>query len=199
MILTSRDKEILKFIECHHSVTIDQTAKIFYKDKKEAYQMARKRLKDLQNNNYIKRYRENQRCECIYYINKKLSPHNLKLMDVYAELVNAGAKIELFKKEFNISTDKNNYRIDALLEFEYDDYFYTFFVEVDYTHFSSIKRFEEIFKTGYMQHRYNKYGENIFPHVLIIRPILPTVQVKSSYFDVTYMNFSLEGFRDNIL
>lgn len=198
MILTDRDKDILRFIEYYKSSTIDQIAKIFYTNNKERYQMARKRLKLLYENKFIKRYRENNRSNCIYYINKRLSTDSLKLLDVYAELVNEGIEIKYFKREFIVSTRENNYRIDALIECNYNNKFYPLFVEVDYYHCSGLKRFEAIFKTGFMQSKYKEYGNDIFPTVVIIRPTLPIKQVKSDLFNITYLDFSLKDFKDKI-
>lgn len=194
MYLTKRDKEILRFIDQYKSITINQASKIFFGNCKQSYQQARKRLKLLSNNKYIQRYRKDMKSECIYFLQEKLSIHDLKILDVYAKLLNLGADIEYLKTKYTIPTPhgKKAYReADALIEFTYKKYFYPLLVEIDYTHFTSKKKLLDIYNSNHFQERYNQYDNNIFPTVLILRPVIPTNPVSFSMFDVYFAPFEL--------
>lgn len=187
MYLTARDKQILRFIEEYKSITINQAAKIFFNNCKQSYYQARKRLKQLSDNKYIKRYRADMKSECVYYLEKKLSAHDLKVLDVYAELINLGADIDYFKQEYTIPTKIKEYRADALIEFTYQEYFYPMLIEIDYTHFTSNKKLLDIYNSNYFQNKYKKYDDDIFPTVLILRPTLPPNPFNTNLFNIYYL------------
>ena len=52
-MLTERDRKILNFIENYKSISINQTANIFFNT---SYEGARRRLKQLEEMKYIKSY-----------------------------------------------------------------------------------------------------------------------------------------------
>lgn len=193
MFLTNRDKEILKFIEEYGSITINQCSQIFFTHCKQNYYQARKRLKLLSDNKYLKRYRKDMRSETIYYLHKKLSIHDLKVLDVYSYLVYSGASIKFFKQEYIIPVEDKNYRADALIEFVYKDYFYTILVEVDYTHYTSQKKLLDIYTSFHFQDKYKNLGENIFPKIIIIRPVVINQYESIDGIDVLYLDFSLKN------
>lgn len=191
MYLTNRDREIIKFVEEYGSITINQCSKIFFRVNKHAYYQARKRLKQLSNEGYLKRYRKDTKSEVIYYLDKKLSIHDLKVLDVYAELTALGAKIKDFKTEYTIPTGKKEYRADALIEFEHDGYFYPLMVEVDYTHFTGEKKLTDVYYSNYFQDKYKDLDNNIFPTILIVRPVLSTGNMLKVQYNVVYTDFNL--------
>ena len=190
-----RDKEILVWIEKHKSITINQCAKIFFKESndKNAYYQARKRLRLLYQNKYIKRFRNDMRHEAVYFLSKKLSYHDLKIFDIYAELTKLDADITNFKKEYSIKFKSKEYRVDALIEFNYNGYFYPLVVEIDYTHYTSKKKLLSIYNSQHFQKKYKEsLGENdIFPTILIVRPFLPTT-TNTLPFNVLYTNYTLQ-------
>ncbi|MCD3331444.1 hypothetical protein, partial [Clostridium botulinum] len=149
MYLTKRDKEILYWIDKWGSITINQCSKIFYSKNKEAYQQARKRLKKLSDNNFLRRYRKDMKSETIYYLDKKLTLHDLKVFDIYAELISIGATIKTFIPRYKINTPNSHkqYReLDALIEFIYKDYFCPLILEIDYTHFTTHQTLQDIYE-----------------------------------------------------
>lgn len=193
MILTNRDKEIIKFIEKYGSITITQCSKIFFKNCKENYYQARKRLKKLSDNKYLNRYRKDMRSETVYYLEKKLSIHDLKVLDIYSYLIYSGATIKLFNQEYVIPAGDKNYRADALIEFVYEDYFFTLLIEVDYTHYTSQKKLLDIYNSSYFQNKYKDLGENIFPKVVIIRPAVIMECKSTEQIDILYLDFDLKN------
>lgn len=193
MILTERDKNILRWVEEHKSITINQTSKIFFKHCKESYYQARKRLRLLSNNGYLKRYRADMKSECIYYLDKKLSIHDLKVLDVYAEFISYGAEIRYFKKEYIIDSGSKNYRLDALIEVLYNDYFYPIIIEVDYTHLTGSKKLQDIYNSNHFQVKYKNLDDNIFPYVVIIRPVVTADHEQVNNIDILHTDFSLKN------
>ena len=204
MYLTKRDREILLFIEKYKSITIKQCSKIFYTNNKYAYYQSRKRLKLLCDNKLLKRYREDMRSETIYYSDKKLSYHDTKVIDVYAELVSKGCTIKDFKQEYIIPINTDNgkdkeYRADGLIEFEYQGYFYPLLIEIDYTHFTGEKKLMDIYNSGYFQNKYKDMDTDIFPTVIIARPVCPCVDVSIYPFILIYVNMCIDIDINNII
>ena len=142
-MITKRDKEIIKFAETHGSITINQCALMFFRDNKAAYDQARKRLRIIYDLNLLKRYRKDPRSEAIYFIDKPLKIHDIKLMDVFAEL--SKYEVIMFEKECKIEIDKDtNYRVDAYAIIKIDGRFIPLMIEIDYTHFTNIKKIKQI-------------------------------------------------------
>lgn len=192
MMLTTRDKEILKYVEKYKSITITQCSKLFFRKNKESYYQARKRLGILYKNKHLKKYRYDYKSETIYYMNKKLSYHDLKVFDIYAELINIGATIKNFTTKYKIPTleGKKKYReADALLEVEYQGYFYPILLEIDMHHFTSKNKLMDIYNSNHFQEKYKNLGEDIFPTILILRPYIPTTLFTTNLFDYYVMEF----------
>ncbi|APF26982.1 replication-relaxation family protein [Clostridium sporogenes] len=192
MYLTNRDKEIFKFIEQYGSITINQCSKIFFSKCKQNYYQARKRLKLLSDNKYLKRYRKDMRSEAVYYLDKKLSAHDLKVLDIYAELLHLGAEIKYFEREYIIPTKNKEYRADGLVECTKDGYFYPILIEVDYTHFTSNKKLLDIYNSNYFQDKYKDLDTDIFPTVLILRPFLSN-NINNLPFNIIYSTMCINN------
>lgn len=187
MYLTKRDKNILKFIEEYKSLTIKQCSQLFFNNCKESYYQARKRLKLLADNHYLKRYRKDMRSETVYYMDKKLSCHDLKVIDVYACLKTIGVDIKTFEREYVINCGGKEYRADGFFEFICcDGYFHLLLVEIDDTHFTSLNKLLDIYNSNYFQDKYKNLDDNLFPNVIIIRPFIPTNISLSLPFNVYY-------------
>lgn len=195
MYLTARDKEIIKFVEEYKSITINQCSKIFFKKCKESYYQARKRLKLLSDNKYLQRYRKDMRSKTIYYLDKKLSFHDLKVLDIYAYLITIGAEIRTFKREYVITLDKKEYRADGFVECTKDGYFYPVIIEIDYTHFTSKKKLTDIYNSRHFQDMYKKLDTDVFPTVIIMRPVLVSMD-KELPFNLVCTDFSLSNLSD---
>ena len=105
----------------------------------------------------------------------------------------SGCKINTFQREYIVG----NYRIDALLELEYKDYFYTFIIEIDYTHFTSIKKLDDIYFSGIFQEKYKDMGDNIFPSVIIVRPY--TADLDSKLYNIYPLDFTLAALPGTLL
>jgi len=159
-IITKRDKQIIKFVEIHGCITINQCAKMFFRDNKEAYDQARKRLRTIYKGDHLKRYRKDIQSEVVYFIDKKLKIHDIKLMDVFAEL-NAFDVVKM-KKECTIEIDKyTKYRVDAFISMMALER-PLFFIEIDYTHFTSLKKIKELYY-------YYRIKHGVYPTFIIVK------------------------------
>jgi hypothetical protein len=151
-MITDRDKSIIKFVEEHGSITINQCAKIFFPGNKEAYDQSWKRLRIICWAGLLKRYRKDPKSEAVYYSDKKLKVHDLKLLDVYGEL--SIFDVSRFDNEYKLSTSAGtNYVVDAAVTIEQNDTQIPLMVEVDYTHYTSKEKIKDIIY--YLEHKHN--------------------------------------------
>lgn len=144
IMVTKRDKKILIWIEEYKSITINQCAKIFFTTNKYAYDQARKRLRYLNKERLIRRYRKDPKSEAVYYIDKKLKVHDLKIFDVVAEFVACGWKIIAFSKEEVITGNNKKYVVDALCVFSKGDMILPIFLEIDYSHMTGLEKINDV-------------------------------------------------------
>lgn len=143
--MTDRDSKIIKWIEENKSITIDQCSKLFYTVNTWGYDQARKRLRDLKSMGFIKRYRQDPKSEAVYFMDKKLNVHALKLMDVIVYLQDFS--IYNIIKEHKLEIDSStNYTIDCTASLNYKGKAFPVIVEVDYTHFTSIEKIKNMIR-----------------------------------------------------
>ncbi|MFA9398045.1 MAG: hypothetical protein ACERKV_07255 [Clostridiaceae bacterium] len=170
-MITERDKDILRWIEEHKSITINQCSKLFYTGNKFAYDQARKRLRYLNKENLIKRYRQDPKSETIYFTEKRLKIHGLKLMDVIAALKEFN--VYDIKKERKIGINSStSYIVDSTCVLKYSNALIPVIVEIDYTHYTNSDKIENLIT--YVE-RKNKIG-CIF---IIVKPTTETITVEN--------------------
>lgn len=142
-MITDRDREIINFIYDIGFITIEQCGKIFYSDSKVSYDLARRRLKKIaEGSDYIKRFTNGETKQVIYIPKesrlKKLSKHDILVVDYLAELKSLGANIE----RIEIEKDFNGVIPDALISFIFNGYRYYQILEVELRHdYVDINRF----------------------------------------------------------
>lgn len=190
-MLMQRDKDILRYLEDYKAISIRQATKIFFKG---IYGGARRRLADLEKMKLLKSYENVLTNEKIYYIEEKLSAHDLYIMDFYAELVSNGAVIRQFKKQPRYLNDM--IRGDGFFEFVYDNNLYFLILEVDLTHFTSnskMQLYEKLYKDRDLQ----KECRDMFPSIVIMKEH-EDIKYLSNNFEVIYMNFQLDNFISKI-
>lgn len=194
IILKDRDKEVMKFVQRHEGITIQQCAKIFYKNSKFPYDSARLRLKKLYNHKYLKRYEFSKNGFWVYCINKsrRLSLHKIHLLNFYAEMVGQGCKILKFDTEIEFMNGK--IRPDGVIMYEFNGEIFPLLIEIDLTNNTSIKRYEELYKTGELQ---KLYGDNIFPLICIVG--YDGDRKSNSFLNVSYLNFDLTDLNKKVL
>lgn len=189
-MLMQRDKDVLRFLEDNKAISIRQATKIFFKN----YGSARRRLADLEKMDLLKSYENIITNEKIYYVENKISAHDLLILDFYAELVNQGATIKEFKKQPRYLKDM--IRADGFFEFIYKNNLYYIILEVDLTHYtnnSKMQLYEKLFKDGDLQ----KECRGVFPSIVIMKE-KDDLHYMSNNFEVIYMNFQLDNFTSKI-
>lgn len=169
-MITERDKKILKWIESFNSITIDQCSKLFFSTSKMSYDLARKRLRYLNREGAIKRYRKDPKSETVYFMDKRLKVHDLKILDVIVALQQFNKTEIKIIIQNKIQINKfTSYVIDATVVL---DNKYPILIEVDYTHYTNDKKIINII--NYLEDKHNK--KYIF---LIIRPTIDEIEISN--------------------
>lgn len=178
-MLTKRDREILTFIEDYKSITLSQAQYIFFNGN---YECARRRLKQLENMNFIKSLPNALLNSKTYFNAKLLKDHDLLTIEFIAAIKKIGANIIEFKTQPTYLDKK--IRPDAKIVFEYNDNVYFILLEVDLHHYTSnskMKRYEELYKTGELQEECC----GTFPIIVISRPT-KGIRYNSNNFNTIY-------------
>ncbi len=151
-MITKRDKEIVKYVEKNGSITSKICSKQFFRGNKEAYDQARKRLRVIHEEGLLKRYRKDPRSEAVYYIDKKLKIHDLKLLDVISDLNELD--IVMFDKEKQIETDEyTKYIVDGAVVIEKNNIRLPLLIEIDYTHYTNLEKIRDII--NYLENKHS--------------------------------------------
>lgn len=192
-MLMRRDKDLLIYLEKYHCITIMQASRIFFKECKFSYDVARKRLKKLEDMEVLKSYKNKLTDEKVYYTEKMISAHDLYIMDFYSELVANNCKNITFIKEPRYLNDM--IRPDAFFQFEFNSHLYFILLEVDLTHSSmgKMQTYERLFRSNELQQQ----CYNTFP--LLVITGVNTLKYESDNFDIIYSDFQLSNFTHNIL
>lgn len=177
--LTDTDQKVLKFVEQFGSITISQAQKMYYNTQKYGYDIARRRMRKLVENNKLKVSRDTAGNENVYYMDKKLTYHDLLVLDYYAELIHNGARIVYFKQK---QPWMNNKCIsDAYCCYVIGNKVLFNIVEVVRTHGVDKDKYLELFKSGEPQ-KFNSLiyeklgGQPIteFPRLVVIDNVTHT-------------------------
>lgn len=190
-MLMQRDKNILRYLEDYHAITISQCGQIFFNHSRHHYDLARKRLKKIEDMGLIRYYTNHVTNEKVYYLERKLPPHDIYLMNVYAALRHSRADIIEFVKECRFLEGK--VRADAFFRFSYGGYERIMITEVDLTHSTDLSKYEALYEAKELQ---RKYGT--FPLVVIIGDYCNRKH-KSENFDIVYLDYKLTGFAEKVL
>ena len=164
-MITDRDREIINFIYDIGFITIEQAGKIFYSDSKVSYDLARRRLKKIAtSSDYIKRFTNGETRQVIYVPKesklKKLSKHDILVIDYLAELKSLGADIE----RIEVEKDFGGVIPDAMISFIFGGYRYYQLLEVELRHgYVDVNRFILIID------KILRETNNVLPSIIIIQ------------------------------
>ncbi len=164
-MITNRDREIINFIYDFGFITIEQCSKIFFSESVSAYDLARRRLKKIaENNNYIKSKLNSETKQLIYIPKqsaiKGVSKHDLLVIDYLAKLNSMGADIE------NCFIEKNYDGVipDALLIFKLGGYRFYQLIEAQLRHdIVNINRYVRVMDKILLD------TNNVIPKIVIIQ------------------------------
>lgn len=160
MILQERDKKILEFVEKFKVVTTSHIEKEFFAGNKQSARIARRRLKKLYDNKFLKRERNNINAEYIYYFRKPIQiRHQLLVIDFYQAIKKYGKIIE-----FTPEKTMEDIRPDAVCKIARDNHLHLFCVEIELSNntFNQTK-----YEQFYASREYKKWFQ-VFPKVIII-------------------------------
>lgn len=144
-MITDRDREVINFIEQIGYASITHIHKMFFAEAVYGYDIARKRLNKIVGEGYIRKIRNTETNENIYIPQesklKKVSIHNMKVIDYLCELSCLGCNIEQIEIEPIFGTVKP----DALISFNFNGYRYWQLLEIQIRHdMVDTKRFNNV-------------------------------------------------------
>ena len=164
-MITDRDRDIINFIYDIGFITIEQTGKLFFTDSKVPYDLARNRLKKLVKQDlYIKAIRNTETKQLLYVPKesklKRVSKHDLLVLDYLAELKCLGCEVETVEVE----KDFGGIIPDAYVRFVFNGYRYHQLLEIELRHdYVDINRFNKV-KDTILQ-----ATNNILPTIVIVQ------------------------------
>lgn len=168
-MITSRDKDIIDFIEKIGFASIKNISNMFFTHNRYGYDSARKRLKKLyESNGYIRCFQNSDTNELIYVPVdsklKKISLHNLKVLDYLCNLKVLGCDI----KEVELEPIFDSIKPDAYICFEFNNFLYHQLLEVQLRHdFVDIKRFNKQEVIDAICRKTN--NTHILPRIIIVQ------------------------------
>ena len=164
-MITDRDRDIINFIYDIGFLTIEQAGKLFFTDSKVPYDLARNRLKKLVKQDlYIKAIRNTETKQLLYVPKesklKRVSKHDLLVLDYLAELKCLGCEVETVEVE----KDFGGIIPDAYVRFVFNGYRYHQLLEIELRHdYVDINRFNKV-KDKIIQET-----NNILPTIVIVQ------------------------------
>lgn len=175
-MLTDKDYEILEFVKQYGGITINQCKSLFY-NTKYGYDTAKRRLRALHQEGYLKADRDFLSNKIIYYNYKKLSSHSILLLDFYSRLIGEGAEVVLFKREFKTP----GARADGFVIFKYKNTAKMLLVEVDINNRTKIDKYKRCYEEGYFQKQFGA-----FPVVMIVEKKKKEKEKKEGNKEIKY-------------
>lgn len=180
-MLTSRDKEVLTWIEKYKSITVSQCTYLFFNG---CYESCRRRLKQLESFNFLKSNPSVLLKSKIYFQEKLISEHNLFVYEFLKVVKMNGGEIIDFKIQPQYMD--RQIKPDAFIIFSYNGNVFFILLEVDLTHYTSnlkMQKYEELYKSGELQ----KDCCNTFPIVVLARPT-QGIRYNSYNFNCVYLD-----------
>lgn len=192
-MLSKTDKQLMIYLEKYHAVTIKQARRHFYKSEY-GYDVAKKRLRQLEERGLLQSYINTVTNEKVYFTDRKVSAHDLYILDFYSKLAEHDCKNVEFVKEPRYL--KGLIKPDAFITFEYNESLYFILLEVDLTHtsMSKFQLYEKLYRDRILQEQC--FGE--FP-LIIVMGFDGCLKYESENFEVVYSDFELSNFQRKVL
>lgn len=199
IVITDRDKQIILHLEKYKYATIEQIEKIFFKQQKHSYSIARRRMQEIKKAGYIKSNRDIETNKVVYVYNDSKSKlpdrHRLITLDILANLhYNFNVKSYEVEKVWQ----DGKIRSDAFTVFTLENTKnrYNYFIEV---HLSNNEPNLEKYDTLYETKEVQQYlGREVFPRILVISD-RSVVAHNVKHTKVIQLNTKLDEFASIIL
>ena len=151
MGLTTRDLQIIRYLEKNFLINAEIASRLVYWTKNEAASLniAQRRLREMFKLKQVKRVREFVGQSYTYYLSKAptKTKHRLMMTDFLSRLEVNGFSVDLDRTEAERKGLEQHFgvRPDMLVTFTYNDHVYQLLVEIDLTkEFSNAKKYERI-------------------------------------------------------
>lgn len=151
MGLTTRDLQVVRYLEKNFLINCEIASRLVYWTKNEASSLntAQKRMKELYRLKQAKRVREFVGQSYTYYLGKApvKTKHRLMMTDFISRMVASGFEIDLdlTEVEWKGVEDQFSIRPDVLVTFTYNEKIYHLLVEIDLTkEFTNGKKYERL-------------------------------------------------------
>lgn len=198
-MITDRDRKIIRHIEQYKYATLEQIEKIFFKQQKNSYNIARRRMAEIRKAGYVKVNRDIETNRLVYMWDdgktKMPGTHRLILLDVLANLHYNGFTVQQF--EIEKAWQGGAIRSDAFTVFTLENVMnrYQYFIEV---HLSNnphnLEKYDRLLATTEVQ---DYLGRNINPRVLLVSDRNHEATLKRT--QVVTLNTKLDAFASVIL
>lgn len=192
-MLTKRDKEILIWIQDYGAITINQAKILFFKG---SYDNARRRLRLLEKEEVLKSYVLRETKEKAYYTERKISLHDIYVLNYVTKLVEIGCKVVDIKIKPRYLND--SLIPDAFVKFAYNDDLYITFLEVDYKHATEYLKFKSLYERLYREKDKHEEFQGTFP-ILVVANLNASIRYNSSNFNTVWTTFDYENLKDLLL
>lgn len=192
-MLTSRDRQVLTWIQDYKAISVAQCTELFFTGN---YEGCRRRLKQLEDMELLKSYITRYSKEKVYYQEKKLSEHDLNIYNFLKVIKKNGGEIIKIKTQPQYMDGK--IRPDSFIIFLYNEMVYFILLEVDLTHYTSMskmQKYEELYKSEELQEKCC----NTFPIIVIARPTTNGIRYNSKNFHVIYLDLSYNNINNLLL
>lgn len=189
MRINQNTKDILSFIEKYGFITAKFCSRIIYKNCKQSYNLASRKLLKMEQSKLLQRYLDSSN-EYIYQINKKhITAHKYYLIDFYSRLYERVDSVELFEVERSWEISKK--RNDGFIIYKNRDSFYSLLIEIDYSHFTSKEKLNSLYESKEVQKYFNdNYSvQDYFPTVVVVS-MLGNTKYKDVEFDYLSLDFN---------
>lgn len=171
-LITDRDRKVILHLEKYKYATIEQIEKIFFRENKNSYNIARRRMAEIRKEGYVKSTMNTEINRLVYMYNdgktKAPDKHRLIVLDVLANLHSNGFNIQEFQVEkfwqngsirsdaFTVFTLKNDNAKNR----------YQYFIEVHLSNNDlNLEKYDTLYETKEVQ---NYLGRDVFPRILLI-------------------------------
>lgn len=191
-MITERDRMIYNHIDKYNFATIEQIQKIFFREQKYGYDVARRRLNLLVKHEYLKCSRNYATNQNIFYIDnnyRKVNIHSMLLMDYYSELISNGAEVISFEKEKEFAGGK--VRSDGFCIFIFNGFKYYQIIEVHASHNKlNVKKYED----EEVRNELLALCNNVLPNLILIDDTLRQGTVEVKDMEIVQLDFNLDAF-----
>lgn len=199
ILITDRDKKIILHLEKYKYATIEQLEKIFFREQKNSYNIARRRMAEIKKAGYAKAVRDIETNKVVYiYDDGKCKPptrHRLIVLDILANFHQQCFNVKSF--EIEKYWNDGEIRSDAFTVFTLENAKtrYQYFIEVQLSnHPSNLDKYDSLYETGEVQ---EYLGRNVYPRILFISDRKTNHNIK--YSKVIQLNTKLDEFASIIL